>query len=144
MFGYGGQDQKAITQFSSRFCLPKIIQVGRFLTELIKNTRESFCPCDAMLARVIAAALCVCLSVSVCLCRCFIETHEWIELVLAWELPSVYPIHVLKGNSHIFKNKGTSLWKIVQNFGLRTFCFGISSSKRVIDFAGRRWTFGAS
>jgi len=64
--------------------------------------RSSFYPRDALLARVLAMALCP----SVCLClsvtrRCSIETDERIELgFLAWELPSTYPVYiVLKGNS---------------------------------------------
>jgi len=43
-----------------------------------------FYPRDAMLARVLAMALCPCLSVT---SRCSVETYEWIGLVLAWELP---------------------------------------------------------
>ena len=33
---------------------------------------------------------------------------------------------VLKRHSHIFRNKGNSLWYFVQNFRLRKFCFDIS------------------
>jgi len=33
---------------------------------------------------------------------------------------------VLKGNSGISKNKGTSLWNFVPNCGLRKLCFGIA------------------
>jgi len=43
-----------------------------------------FYPRDAMLARVLAMALCPCLSVT---SRSSVETYERIGLVLAWELP---------------------------------------------------------
>ena len=84
-----------------------------------------------MQARVLALALCLSY-VSVSLTsRCSVET----DVFLARELPSSY-LALLKENSLIFKNMGTSLWKFVQNSGLRKFCFGIyRSSKRVIDLA---------
>jgi len=47
-----------------------------------------FYPQDAMLAQVLAIALCLCLSVT---SQCFVEMAERIELVLAWELPSTSP-----------------------------------------------------
>ena len=34
--------KKQLRKISSRSCLPKIIQVGRFLTELLKNTSERY------------------------------------------------------------------------------------------------------
>ena len=44
----------------------------------------------------------------------------------------------------IFKNKGTSLWKFVQNSGLRKFCIGISivelSSTKVDATSVINWT----
>jgi len=64
---------------------------------------------------------------SVCLSsRCSIETDERIELVFGmWT--SFHPSYtVLKGNSVISKNKGTSLWNFVLKSGLRKFCHGIS------------------
>ena len=42
----------------------------------------------------------------------------------SFQLPSFYT--VLKGNSVIFKNKGTSLWNFFLNSGVRKFCHGIS------------------
>jgi len=57
--------------------------------------------------------------------RCSIETAERIELVFGmWA--SFHPFYtVIKGNSVISKNKGTSLWNFVLNFGLRKFRHGI-------------------
>ena len=72
---------------------------------------------------VLAMGLCPCLSMSVT-SRCSIETAERIELFLACELPASYT--VLKRNSVISKNKGTSLWNFVLNYGLRKFRHGIS------------------
>ena len=49
---------------------------------------------------------------------------------------SFHPFYaVLKGNSVISKNKGTSLWNFVLNSGLRKFRHGIWSSKCVINLA---------
>ena len=51
-----------------------------------------------------------------------IESAERIELVFGmWASYTV-----LKGNSVISKNKGTSLWNFVLNSGLRKFRHGIS------------------
>jgi len=50
------------------------------------RSAQSFYPCDAMLARVLAMALCLSVSMSVT-SRCSVETDELIGLVLAWELP---------------------------------------------------------
>jgi len=90
-----------------------------------------------MLARVLAMALC--LSVSVCLSQVGVLSKRMNESswVLVWELPSTYPA-VLKRNSGIFNNKGTSLWKFIQNSGLRKFCFGTSIVERVVDLARRK------
>ena len=51
--------------------------------------------------------------------RCSIETDVRIELVFGM-LASFHPSYtVLKGNSIISKNKGTSLWNFVLNSGLK-------------------------
>jgi len=73
-----------------------------------------------MLARVLicsvsmsmSRALCLSVSVSVT-SRCSIETAPLSYIVL-------------KGNSGIFKNKGTSLWNFATNSGPRKFRFGIA------------------
>jgi len=70
-----------------------------------------------------AGTSCVCLSVT---SRSCIEMAEWIELVLGTGASFHLSYTVLKGNSGIFRNKGTSLWNFVPNSGLRKFCFGIS------------------
>ena len=53
---------------------------------------------------------------------------------------------VLKRNSGIFKNKGTSLWwnfALTQKTDLENFASAYWSSKRFIDFARQRWTLRA-
>jgi len=45
---------------------------------------------------------------------------------------------VLKGKWGIFKNKGTSLWNFVPNFGLREFCFGISIVETCCRFSSTK------
>ena len=64
----------------------------------------------------------VCLSVTI---RCSIEMAERIELVFGMWASFHPPYTVLKGNSVISKNKGTSLWNFVLNSGLRKFRQGI-------------------
>ena len=59
----------------------------------------------------------LCLSVT---SLCSIETDEQIGLVFGTSYSAV------KGNSSIFKNKGTSLWNFAPNSGLRKFRHGIS------------------
>jgi len=68
-----------------------------------------FYPHDAMLAQVLAVALCLS---QVGVLSKGLNESSWL---LAWELPLAS-----------FKNKVTPLWKFVQNFGIRKFCFGIS------------------
>jgi len=70
-------------------------------------------------------AMALCPSVSVT-SRSSIETAERIELVFGMRA-SFHPSYtVLKGNSVISKNKGTSLWNFVLISGLRKFRHGIS------------------
>ena len=81
---------------------------------------------DAMSARILVMVLCP----SVCLClsqvgvlskrldesSCFFCTKAFFDL----------SYRVLKRNSDIYKNNGTSLRDFVPNSGLRKFCHGIS------------------
>jgi len=56
---------------------------------------------------------------------------------LACELISTRPT-VLKGNSVISKNKGTSLWNFVLNSGLRKFRHGISIVETCYKLSSRK------
>jgi len=68
-----------------------------------------------MLSIRVTTTMGLCLSVT---SRCSIETAERIELVYGMRA-SVHPSYtVLKGNSVMSKNKGTSLWNFVLNSGL--------------------------
>jgi len=86
---------------------------------------------------VLAMGLCVrvrrCPSVT---SRCSIETAERIELVFAWFFHPSYT--VLKGNSVVSKNKGTSLWNFVLNSGLEKFRHGISIVKTCYQLSSRK------
>jgi len=103
----------------------------------------AFLPRDAMHPRSWPWA-CVCLSVR---SRSSVEMAEWIEPVFGmWA--SFHPSYtVLKANSVISKNKGTSLWNIVLNSGLRKFRHGTSivemcyqlSSRKVDDQSVINW-----
>ena len=87
-----------------------------------------FCLCwsfyllDTMLARVLAMP-CVCLSVT---SRSSVNMAERIELVFGMWAPFYPSFTVLKRNSGISKNKGTSLRHFILNSGLGNFCFGVS------------------
>ena len=73
---------------------------------------------DAMLARVLVS---YCLSVCVCLSEVGFLVKQLSESswFLAWELPSMHLSYsVLKENSGIFKNNGTSLWNISSSSNL--------------------------
>ena len=76
-------------------------------------------------ASAVLSCLSVCLSVSVT-SRSFIETTGRIELFFCTEAFFDLSYRVLKRNSDIYKNNGTSLWDFVPNSGLRKFCHGIS------------------
>jgi len=90
-----------------------------------KRSSFSFCLRDAMLAPVLAIALCL-----VCVChKSVFFRNGWTNWAGFWYgsfLPSILHYTVLKGNSHISKNKRSSLWNFVQNSRLRKFCLGIS------------------
>ena len=52
--------------------------------------------------------------------------------------PSYTVLKVLKGNSVISKNNGTSLWNFVLNFGLRKFRHGISIVETCYQLSSRK------
>jgi len=74
----------------------------------------------------------VCLSVT---SQCSVETDERIELALGMGASFRLFYTVLKGSLGTSTSKGTSLWNFVPNAGLRKVCFGIWSSKHLIDLA---------
>ena len=87
-----------------------------------------FYPREAMLV-AFAYWLWPCVCVSVCLCpsvtsRSSIEAAERIELLVLDNGHGSFLLHCVKRNFE--KNEGTSLWKFVQNCGLRKFCFDVS------------------
>ena len=82
-------------------------------------------------------------SVRVCVCpsvtsRCFIETAEWIELVFGMWVSFQPSYTMLKGNSFITKNMGTSLWNFVLNSWLRKFRHGISIVETCYQLSSRK------
>jgi len=72
-----------------------------------------FCPRDAMLAWVLAMALCLRLSAT---SRCSIETAERIELVFGVGSSFRLSYTVLQRNSGVSKNKDTTLWNFVRPY----------------------------
>ena len=81
--------------------------------------------------------VCVCVRV----CRSSIETDERIELPLAWELPSTYPIRfVVKKNSGTSKNKVSLLpsGTLFQTPDLKNFATVYRSSKYIINLARKK------
>jgi len=57
---------------------------------------------------------------------------------LACELPSTRSYTVLKGNSVISKNKGTSIWNFVLNSGLRNFRHSITIVETCYQLSSRK------
>ena len=115
---------------------------GTFLTNHFDHFYHApydvFLPRDAVHPRYWPWA-CVCLFVSLSVTsRCSVETAERIELVFGmWA--SFHPSYtVLKGNSVISKNKGTSLWYFVLNSGLRKFRHGISIVETCYQLSSRK------
>jgi len=86
---------------------------------------------------------CVCVCLSVCHNRSSIETAEWIELVFGTGAAFHLSYSVLKWNSGIFKNNGTSPWNFVQNSGLRKLSFRISIVETCYRLLSARWTLRA-
>ena len=90
-------------------------------------------------------SVCVCLSVT---SRCSVEVVGRIKLVFGTEASFDKSYTVLKGNSSIFENKGTSMWKFVPKSGLGKCCFDISivetcyqrSSRKVDAQIVTNWT----
>jgi len=83
----------------------------------------------------VSVCLSVCLSVT---SRCSIETDERIELVFGVWAPFHPSYTVLKGNSVISKNKGTSLWNFFLNSRLRKFRHGISIVETCYQLSSRK------
>ena len=85
----------------------------------------------------------ICLSVYLSRVETALNESSWFwhEIFLT---PILQSYTVLKGNSGISKNKGTFLWNLVSNSGLReNFASAYQSPKRVIDLARERWTLRA-
>jgi len=102
---------------------------------------SDFYPRDAMLARVLAMALCL----SVCVCRKSVfYRNGWTIWPGFWHGSFLPPIlHCVKRNLCYLQNKGTSLWNSVPNSGLRKFCRGMSIAERAVRLARERWTLKA-
>jgi len=89
-----------------------------------------------MLARDVLAVACVCLSVT---SRSSIRRDERINLIFGMNaFDQSYTL--VKGNSAIYKNKGTSLWNFFPKLRIR---HGISIIERAINLARERWTLRA-
>ena len=75
-----------------------------------------------MLARVLDIALCLSVRLSVChnfTSRCSVEADERTGLAFGVGTSFYQFYTVLKGNSGISRNKGTSLWNFIPNTGHR-------------------------
>jgi len=116
--------QQSLTSYSAFFW--KILNLRRFILIVLSSVciLSAFLPCDAMLARVLANALCL----SVCLSQVGILLKRLNKLgwFLAWELPSTYHKLCYKEIRIPPKKQGTSFWNFAPNSGLRKFCYGIS------------------
>ena len=98
----------------------------------------TFYPRDAVLARVLAMAVCLCQSVT---SRCSIKRNERINLLFGMEasFDQSYTVIIFKNiHSGIYKNKGTSLWNFFLNSGIRKFRQGMSIVERATNLARER------
>jgi len=86
---------------------------------------------------VLAMGLCLSARLSVT-SRCPIETAERIELVFGMWTSFNLSYTVLKGNTVISKNKGTSLWNFVVKSGLGKFRHGISIVETCYQLSSRK------
>jgi len=83
---------------------------------------DHFYPCYAILARVLAMALCPSVCVCVCLAQVGVLSKRMNESSWFWHGSFLPPVlHCVKRNLGISKNKGTSIWNFVPNSGLRKF-----------------------
>jgi len=102
--------------------------VGRiWLNEEGTSVLHSFYLHDAMLARILAMALCLSLSVCICLLQVGVLSSRMNESswFLAWELFSTYPACILRKFGYL-QSKSTFFWNFVPNSRLRKFRHGIS------------------
>jgi len=98
----------------------------------------SFLTARCYASAVLAMGLCLCPSVRH---KSVFYRNGWTNRAVFGTWASFHPSYtVLKGNSVISKNKGTSLWNFVLNSGLRKFCYDISIvetcyqlSSRIVD-----------
>ena len=116
--------------------------VGRiWLNEEGTSVLHSFYLHGAMLARILAMALCLSLSVCICLLQVGVLSRRMNESswVLAWELFSTYPACILRKFGYL-QSKVLSFRALSQTPDLENFATAYRSSKRVINFARQRWT----
>jgi len=106
------------------------------LIKVIPLESTSFYPRNAMLARVLAMALCL----SVCLSQVGVLSKRLNESSWFFGMwASLHPSYtVLKGNSVISKTKRTSLWNFVLNSRLITFCYDISIVETCYQLSSRK------
>jgi len=88
---------------------------------------------------VLAMGLCMCPFVRLSQDGVLSKRMNESSWFLACELLSIRLYYtVLKGNSVISKNKGTSLWNFVLNSGLRKFRHGISIAEMCYHLSSRK------
>ena len=111
------------------------------LDKVRRRSGLDYYPCDAMLARVLAMALClsVCLSQVGVLLK-WLDGSSWF---LAWRLPSTSPILCFKEIQVCTKIRVLPSGTFFVNSGLRKFRQGISIVERAIPLARERWTLRA-
>ena len=104
---------------------------------MVKSSRRSFYPRDAMLARVLAMTLCLSVSLFVCLSvtnRCSIEMVGEIELAfLACRLLSTYPTRCSEEIQVCAKIRALPSGTLSQTPDLENFVSAYRSSRSVIN-----------
>ena len=89
------QRQNAAANHTKQICEQKLVELQYQLEDVTTARACSFYPRDAVLARLLAMALCLCLSH--CLSRVGVLSNRLNESgwFLAWELLSAYPSHTV-------------------------------------------------
>jgi len=107
-----------------------------FGTHSIPRVSNARCYASA----VLSMALCLSVRLSV-RHKSVLYRNGWTNRAGFWHVSFLPPVlhSVLKGNSVISKNKGTSVWNFLLNSGLTKFRHGISIVETCYQLSSRAW-----
>ena len=118
-----------------------LLHIGKFVHWSFFWTLSNIFTARCYASAVLTMGLCLSVGLSVCPSQVGIllkRTAERIDLGFGMTA-SFHPYYtVLKGNSVISKNKGTSLWNFVLKSGIRKFRHGISIVETCYQLSSRK------